>query len=68
MNENDICISSGSACNSSSNEPSHVLKAIGLTDEEANASVRVSISDSNTEDDIKAFIMTLKTLVDLSEG
>ena len=48
-----ICVSSGSACNSSLKEPSHVLKAIGLTNDQANSTIRVSLSELNTLDDIK---------------
>ena len=50
MAENDICASSGSACNSQSGEVSHVLKAIGLSDEEANATLRFSFDADNTVD------------------
>jgi cysteine desulfurase len=47
-----VYISSGSACNEGISEPSHVLKAIGLTDEEALSSVRITIGYENTEEDI----------------
>lgn len=48
-----VCISAGSACNSKDMMPSHVLKALGLTDNEARASFRVSFSRYNTIDDAK---------------
>lgn len=48
-----ICISSGSACNSKESVPSHVLKAIGLSDEQAASSFRVSFSKMNTFDDVE---------------
>ena len=47
-----VYISSGSACNEGVSEPSHVLKAIGLTDEEALSSVRITIGHQNTEREI----------------
>lgn len=55
-----IYISSGSACNEGISEPSHVLKSIGLTDQEALSSVRITIGHTNTEEeiDIAANIIT----------
>lgn len=47
-----IYISSGSACNEGQAVPSHVLRAIGLTDEEALSSVRITIGYENTEEEI----------------
>ena len=55
-----LCISSGSACNEGVSTPSHVLKAIGLSDEEALNSIRITLSHENTEKeiDIAADIIT----------
>jgi cysteine desulfurase len=47
-----VYISSGSACNEGVATPSHVLKAIGLSDEEALSSVRITIGHTNTEKEI----------------
>ena len=48
----DLCVSSGSACTSASKEPSFVLRAIGVPDDLAYASVRFSLGKSTTEGDI----------------
>lgn len=48
----DICISAGSACNSHEDKPSHVLTAMGLTEDEARSSVRISFSRMNTADEV----------------
>ena len=47
-----ICGSSGSACTSGSLDPSHVLLAIGLPHEIAHGSLRLSIGEQNTEEEI----------------
>ena len=47
-----LCISAGSACSAGSLEPSHVLKAIGLTSEQAASTVRISTGRGTTEEDI----------------
>lgn len=52
MRLNKIAISNGSACNSAATEPSHVLKAMGLTNELAYASVRFSLGKFTTSEDI----------------
>lgn len=52
LDQKGVCASSGSACLSGSPEPSHVLKAMGLTDEEANASLRFSFGRYVTEQDV----------------
>ena len=47
-----LAVSSGSACSSETPRPSHVLLAIGLTDDEARASLRFGMSRFTTEDEI----------------
>lgn len=65
-----IAASSGSACTSGSLDPSHVLLAIGLPHEIAHGSLRFSLSDESTQQDIDEVLKTLpgivKTLRDMS--
>ena len=51
-----ICASSGSACTSGSLDPSHVLLAIGLPHEVAHGSLRISLSENNTDEDVDAIL------------
>ncbi len=55
-----ICISSGSACSTHSSGPSKALLAYGLPKEEADTSVRISLSHENTEEEIDIFSSALK--------
>lgn len=55
----DLAISSGSACNSATMSPSYVLKAIGLEDDVAQASLRISLGRYTQEDEIKFAIETI---------
>jgi len=58
----DIAVSNGSACSSAIVEPSHVLKAMGLNDEDAFASLRFSLGKYNTVEDIEIVISKIKEL------
>ena len=60
----DICISSGSACNEGQAIPSHVLKAIGLTDEEALNSIRITLGHTNTLEEIDTAAQIITYLVE----
>ena len=51
-----IAVSAGSACNTQANEPSHVLKAIGLSDQRARASMRFSLGRTNTAEQVDSLI------------
>lgn len=51
LSEQGVYVSVGSACNSYSPEPSHVLKAIGLTDEQASSSLRITLGAENTKEE-----------------
>ncbi len=52
LNARGICVSAGSACCSHESQPSHVLKAMGLSDAQARSSIRVSFSQYNTLEEI----------------
>lgn len=58
-----ICASSGSACTSGSLDPSHVLLAIGLPHEIAHGSLRMTLSEETTKEDIDFTVDRLKEIV-----
>ena len=59
----ELAISSGSACNSASMSPSYVLKAIGLDDDIAQASLRFSIGRYTTAEEIEFAIEHLRSVL-----
>jgi cysteine desulfurase len=59
-----IAVSTGSACASGSTEPSHVLIAIGLSQESGHGSLRFSLSKNNTKEEIDQVIETLPAVVE----
>ena len=59
-----ICASSGSACTSGSSAPSHVLKAIGLPDDLARGSLRVTFGEENTKEDVDYLVDNLEEIVE----
>jgi cysteine desulfurase len=64
LDNNGICASSGSACTSGSLDPSHVLLAIGLPHEIAHGSLRISLSDENTMEDVDYILSVLPGIID----
>lgn len=58
-----ICVSSGSACSSGSLEPSHVLTSLGLTDEQAQGSLRITLGRENTVEEVEKIVEVLAGLV-----
>lgn len=64
LDQKGICGSSGSACTSGSLDPSHVLLAIGLPHEIAHGSLRLTLSDETTKEQIDYVVEQLKTMVD----
>lgn len=59
-----VYISSGSACNEGVAAPSHVLKSIGLTDDEALSSIRITLGHTNTEEEINQAAKIITALVE----
>ena len=59
-----ICASSGSACTSGALNPSHVLLAIGLPHEIAHGSLRITLSEENTKEEIDLVVEELKKIVE----
>lgn len=68
LSMSNIFISTSSACNSSSITPSTVLKSIGLSDEEAMRSIRITISNSTTYEDIDYCISELDKAIKVIKG
>lgn len=64
LDQAGICGSSGSACTSGSLDPSHVLLAIGLPHEIAHGSLRLTISEKTTMEDIDYTVDTLKKIIE----
>lgn len=58
-----ICASSGSACTSGSLDPSHVLLAIGLIHEVAHGSLRLTLSEDNTDEEVDYILETIPAVV-----
>jgi cysteine desulfurase len=63
LDEAGILAAAGSACSASSEEPSHVLRALGMSDAEAQSSLRFTLGHDTTEDDIDYVVDTLAKLV-----
>ncbi len=68
LDQAGICASSGSACASGSTSPSHVLTAMGLSEKQAGSSVRFSLSDETTKEEIDITVEELKRIVTKLRG
>ena len=64
LDDKGVCASSGSACTSGSLDPSHVLLALGLPHEIAHGSLRLSIGEYNTMEDIDHIIKVVPEVVE----
>lgn len=63
LEQKNILVAVGSACSASSEEPSHVLRAMGKTDDEAQSSLRFSLGRQTTEDHIRQTIDALAEII-----
>ena len=68
LDQAGICASSGSACTSGAIDPSHVLRATGLSDEMAHESLRLTLSYENTKEEIDTVVGELKRIVERLRG
>ena len=63
LDEKNICVSSGSACSSGKQEPSHVLTAIGVPEKYLKCAIRTTFGDNNTFEEIDYLIRNLKQII-----
>jgi len=68
LDSNNICVSTGSACNSKNNNPSYVLKSIGFSDDEARGTLRISFSPSSKLSDIDLAAKVIAEMVYIVRG
>jgi cysteine desulfurase NifS len=68
LDQKGVSLSSGSACRSGSPKPSHVLLALGLSEEEAHCSIRMSLGISNTLEEIEKTISLLGDMIKTSRN
>ena len=68
LDDKGICASSGSACTSGSLDPSHVLLAIGRVHDVAHGSLRLTLGDNTTEEEIDYIIQSVKEVVTYLRG
>jgi cysteine desulfurase len=68
LDEQGIICAVGSACSASNQAPSHVLKAMGLSDKQAQSSLRFSMGRGTTQADIQKVVKTLARLVRQNQG
>jgi cysteine sulfinate desulfinase/cysteine desulfurase-like protein len=68
LDRHGVSLSSGSACKSGSPKPTHVLLAMGRTEEEAHCSVRFSLSRHTTEEDVTATVTALGHVLEEMES
>ena len=68
LSEMGVYCSAGSACNNGDPTPSHVLTAIGVTPDDAQSSLRFTLSEDTTQDDVDYAVNMIKLVVDMLRG
>lgn len=63
LDQKGVAVSTGSACSSRALEPSHVLKSLGLSDEQAHGSLRISLGRTTTQKEIEKLCKVLPLIV-----
>lgn len=63
MDARGVCLATGSACSSKSLQPSHVISALGVSDEEIHGTIRFTVGDFTTKEDIDYTVSCLKEVV-----
>lgn len=63
LDEQGFMVAAGSACSASNDEPSHVLKAIGMSDADARSSLRITMGRQTTEEELLQLLKTCKALL-----
>lgn len=66
LDESGFQVATGSACSASNDEPSHILKAIGISDEQARSSIRITLGRYSNESAVQELVKTIAKKVALS--
>ena len=63
LNKRGICVSGGSACSAGSTKASHLLKALGISDELTRSAIRTTFGPDNTKEDIDYLVQNLQEII-----
>lgn len=63
LDKRGFCVSAGSACSSGKTEASHVLVAMGVPKEYASGTIRITLGEENTKEEIDAFVKALEEII-----
>ena len=62
LDDRGICVATGSACTSNTPEPSHVLIALGRTEQQAKSGIRITIGRNTTQEEVRTIAQTIHTM------